>query len=78
MKSNNTNCVKCGKPLLFNDGKKIKIRTNIIVFEKAIDENDFTNSTATIKCGNCHADNFVPIRLDLDNNNKFKHFILEK
>lgn len=71
-------CKKCGNSLFQKVEDKIKIRTNIIVFEKSYD--GFEKSQATIKCQICKEDNIVPIILDLDNQNdtQLKHFIFDK
>lgn len=69
-------CINCGCSLFQQTENKIKIRTNIIVFEKSY--NGFEDMQAIIKCQNCKTDNKVPIILDFENDNKLKHFIFEK
>lgn len=64
---NSCSCKQCGKSLFESKDNKIKIRTNIVVFEKS-NENDFEHSVAVIKCPNCKTDNQVPLLLDTQNN----------
>lgn len=71
-----TKCEKCNSPLFQDTGNKLKVRTNIIVFEKAEDGSVKTDG-ATIKCHVCKADNKIPIFLD-EGKCKIKHFIIEK
>lgn len=68
-------CVKCGKNLFEAKDNKIKIRTNIIVFEKSAN-NDFDSSIAVIKCSHCKADNQVPLLLDTKDS-ELKLLVLE-
>lgn len=65
----------CGNNLFQITNDKAKLRTNIIVFEKAIDGT--FSSQAVIKCPCCKRDNIVPVLLD-NSNEKTKHIIFEK
>ena len=67
-------CCKCQKELFEAKENKIKLRTNILVFEKS-NGNDF--DVAVIKCPTCKTDNKVPILLDVANQD-MKHLIFEK
>lgn len=73
--SKSLHCKNCGQNLFQYKENKIKVRTNILIFEKSI-ENDFTDCNAIIKCSNCKHDNKVPIVLDTKNSD-FKFFIFD-
>jgi hypothetical protein len=70
-------CKKCQKELLQYADNKIKIRTNIIIFEKGEKGETDDISSAIIKCQYCKSDNQIPIALNLKDN-ELKHFIFEK
>ena len=70
---NEIKCIKCNKDLFQVSNEKIKVRTNILIFEKSID-NEFEK--CIIKCPFCKEDNNIPILLDI-NDSKIKHIILE-
>lgn len=67
-------CCKCKKELFEAKDNKIKLRTNILVFEKSNSE-EF--NVAVIKCPICKADNKVPILLDLAEQ-EIQYLIFEK
>ena len=69
-------CNKCKSDLFQTNPGKIKLRTNIIIFEKGID-GSFDSSTAVVLCPKCKEDNEVPILLDTKNS-EIKHLIFEK
>jgi hypothetical protein len=73
----NLKCCKCKKELFQKIDNKIKIRTNIIVFEKAEGGENIESPSAVIKCQYCKEDNEVPILLDIKNAD-IKHLIFEK
>lgn len=68
-------CKNCKKPLLQKNQNKIKIRTNILVFEKA-ESGDFSNVKGLIKCPHCKCDNKIPIILNTQDA-EFKHIIFD-
>ena len=66
-------CIECNHGLFQKIGGKIKLRTNILIFEKS-EEDDF--GKAVIKCPLCKKDNVIPIILNT-NDSKMKLFIFE-
>ena len=66
----------CGTPLFYKDGKdKIKMRTNIVIFEKS-QEDDFDNPNVIIKCSKCKTENEVPLQFN-KSVKEVKLFLLE-
>ena len=68
-------CKKCNKELFQNQNGKIKLRTNILIFEKS-EENKLEYSEAIVKCQYCKDTNKVPIVLNTEQA-KLKHIIFE-
>lgn len=69
---------KCNKPLIQKTDNKIKVRTNIMIFEKG---KDGLYKNAIIKCPYCKEDNKMPINFDSKESEKtkdLKHFISMK
>lgn len=65
----------CGNPLFYKDDNKIKMRTNIVIFEKS-NNNDFDNPNVIIKCPKCKTDNEVPLQFNKAKK-EVKLFLLE-
>lgn len=65
-------CPNCKKNIFQSKDNKLKIRTNIIIFEKA-EDGDYGGG---ILCNNCKQYIKIPIKLD-SNNEEIKHIILK-
>jgi len=74
-KKSDTNivCPHCNNSIFHKQNNKLKVRTNIIIFEKGVDGTDFSTE---IKCNSCKKFIKVPIKLDFSDL-KMKHIILE-
>jgi len=62
-------CEKCGNEIVKSyPGGKVKLRTNIIVWE---------DGKAFCKCTKCHAEVPIPVVLELPTGRKLQYYVLE-
>ena len=69
----NMTCPNCENFLFQKVNKKLKLRTNIIIFEKAIGD-DYED--AGIKCPTCKT--FVKVPIKIEGKTQIEHVIIDK
>lgn len=63
-------CPRCGNTILKSyPGNKVKLRTNIIIWE--------SGGQAFCKCNKCHKEVHIPVSIELPTGKRLGHVIIE-